>query len=49
MIRINDNIIKISNSFFRALSMSLFNNVDNIEYIKSFMKLTLKTNCDIYK
>lgn len=45
MIRLPDPIPKPANSFFRALSISIFSNHNEAEYVKSIMKLTLQANC----
>ena len=45
MKRLPDPIPKPANSFFRALSISIFSNHNEAEYVKSIMKLTLQANC----
>ena len=49
MIRINDPVSKPANSFFRALSLSLFLNINETDFVRSIMKLTLQMNCEAYQ
>ena len=49
MIRINDPVSKSANSFFRALSLSLFSNINETDFVRSIMKLTLLMNCEAYQ